>query len=89
MRVTILYTLIGGNGSDRFILGVDLGSETILDFQDRRDSIGSSGGLSFSQLSINAENNSTSIRVTDSGQLLATLTHVSTGLINIADVAII
>ncbi|XZO03579.1 MAG: calcium-binding protein [Microcoleus sp.] len=82
-------TLIGGTGSDRFILGIDNGRETILDFQSGRDAIGLIGGLSFSQLSINVENNSTLIRVTSSGQLLATLTNVSTGLINATDFAIL
>ena len=82
-------TLIGGTGDDRFILGIDNGRETILDFQDGRDAIGLTGGLSFSQLSITVENNSTSIRVTSSGQLLATLSNVSTGLINVADFAIL
>ncbi len=82
-------TLIGGTGSDRFILGIDNGRETILDFQSGRDAIGLIGGLSFSQLSINLENNSTLIRVTSSGQLLATLTNVSTGLINATDFTIL
>ena len=74
-------TLIGGTGNDRFILGLDLGSDTILDFQTGLDSIGLIGGLNFSQLSITAENSSTLIRVTGSGQLLATLNNVPTGLI--------
>ncbi len=78
-------TLIGGTGSDRFILGLDLDSDTILDFQDGLDSIGLIGGLNFSQLSIVAENSSTLIRVTGSGQLLATLSNVPTGLITATD----
>ncbi|MGL5065077.1 MAG: hypothetical protein ACRC62_34340, partial [Microcoleus sp.] len=82
-------TLIGGTGSDRFILGSDSGSETILDFQDGIDAIGLINGLSFSQLSIVAESNSTLLRVTSSGQLLATLSNVSAGQINIADFTII
>ncbi len=45
------------------MLGQDLGSETILDFQYGLDSSGLMGGLNFSQLSIVAENNSTLIRV--------------------------
>ncbi|MEO6860231.1 MAG: hypothetical protein ABI180_01600 [Microcoleus sp.] len=74
--------MIGGSGNDRFILGVDLGSKTILDFQHGTDAIGLIGGLNFSQLSIIAENNSTLLRVTSSNQLLATLTNVPAGLIN-------
>ncbi|WP_369293230.1 beta strand repeat-containing protein [Microcoleus sp. herbarium8] len=78
-------TLIGGTGNDRFMLGIDLGSETILDFQDGTDSIGLMGGLNFSQLSIVAENSSTLIRVTGSGQLLATLSNVPASAITATD----
>jgi len=81
-------TLIGGTGNDRFMLGIDLGSETILDFQDGLDSIGLMGGLNFSQLSIVAENNSTLIRVTGSGQLLATLSNVPASVIAATDFAL-
>ncbi len=80
---------MGGTGNDRFIIGIDNARETILDFQDGRDTIGLTGGLSFSQLRITVENNSTSIRVTSSGQVLVTLSNVSTGLINVADFAIL
>jgi Ca2+-binding RTX toxin-like protein len=82
-------TLIGGTGNDRFMLGLDLGSKTILDFQDGLDLIGLIGGLNFSQLSIVAENSSTLIRVTSSGQLLATLSNVSASLITATDFAIL
>ena len=82
-------TLIGGTGNDRFMLGIDLGSETILDFQDGLDSIGLMGGLNFSQLSIVAENNSTLIRVTGSGQLLATLSNVPATVIAATDFALL
>jgi len=82
-------TLIGGTGNDRFMLGIDLGSETILDFEYGLDSIGLMGGLNFSQLSIVAENNSTLIRVTGSGQLLATLSNVPATVITATDFALL
>ncbi|MEG4858743.1 SdrD B-like domain-containing protein [Microcoleus sp. K1-B6] len=82
-------TLIGGTGNDRFMLGIDLGSETILDFQYGLDSIGLMGGLDFSQLSIVAENSSTLIRVTGSGQLLATLSNVPASVITATDFALL
>jgi len=82
-------TLIGGTGNDRFMLGQNLGSETIVDFQDGLDSIGLMGGLNFSQLSIVAENNSTLIRVTGSGQLLATLSNVPATVITATDFALL
>ncbi|EGK87700.1 DUF4347 domain-containing protein [Microcoleus vaginatus PCC 9802] len=82
-------TLIGGTGNDRFMLGQDLGSETILDFQYGIDSIGLMGGLDFSQLSIVAENSSTLIRVTGSGQLLATLNNVPASVITATDFALL
>lgn len=83
------YTLMGGTGNDRFMLSQDLGSETILDFQYGFDSIGLMGGLNFSQLSIVAENNSTLIRVTGSGQLLATLSNVPATVITATDFALL
>ncbi|MEG4606445.1 SdrD B-like domain-containing protein, partial [Microcoleus sp. F6_B6] len=82
-------TLVGGTGNDRFMLGIDLGSETILDFQYGIDSIGLIGGLNFSQLSIVAENSSTLIRVTGSGQLLATLRNVPASVITATDFALL
>jgi len=82
-------TLIGGTGNDQFMLGIDLGSETILDFQYGLDSIGLMGGLDFWQLSIVAENNSTLIRVTGSGQLLATLSNVPATVITATDFALL
>ena len=82
-------TLIGGTGNDQFMLGQDLGTETILDFQYGLDSIGLMGGLNFSQLSIVAENNSTLIRVTGSGQFLATLSNVPATVITATDFALL
>jgi len=71
------------------MLGQGLGSETILDFQNGLDSIGLMGGLDFSQLSIVAENNSTLIRVTGSGQLLATLSNVPATVITATNFALL
>jgi hypothetical protein len=71
------------------MLGQDLGSDTILDFQDGLDSIGLMGGLNFSQLSIVAENHSTLIRVTGSGKLLATLSNVPATVIAATDFALL
>jgi Ca2+-binding RTX toxin-like protein len=82
-------TLIGGTGNDRFMLGQDLGSETILDFEYGLDSIGLMGGLNFSQLSIVPENGFTLIRVTGSGQLLATLSNVPATVIAATDFALL
>ena len=69
--------LIGGSGNDRFLLGADSGMDTILDFEPGKDAIALSRGLTASQLSITETNNNTLIRLTATGQILATLNNVS------------
>jgi hypothetical protein len=71
------------------MLGQDLASETILDFEYGLDSIGLMGGVNFSQLSIVPENGFTLIRVTGSGQLLATLSNVPATVIAATDFALL
>jgi parallel beta-helix repeat protein len=69
--------LIGGSGNDRFLLGADSGMDTILDFEPGKDAIALGRGLTFSQLSITQANGNTSIGLTATGQILATLNNVS------------
>ncbi len=69
--------LIGGSGRDRFLIGADSGIDTILDFEPGQDAIALSRGFTSSQLSITQANNDSLIRLTATGQILATLSNVS------------
>ena len=72
-------TLTGGTGSDTFVLQSDQGSDTILDFEVGVDLFGLAAGLSFEQLTITLDGNSSAIALGD--RLLATVTGVDlTGL---------
>jgi Ca2+-binding RTX toxin-like protein len=69
--------LIGGEGSDVFLLNPSFGSDLITDFRQGEDLIGLNSGLSFDQLSISSSNNETLITVTDTNELLAKLNGVT------------
>jgi Ca2+-binding RTX toxin-like protein len=74
-------TLTGCQGSDRFVLAVGTGVDTITDFKDGEDLLALSDTLSFGQLTIaqgtdaNAAN--TLISLTSSNELLAILNGVN------------
>ncbi|MEZ2227325.1 MAG: SBBP repeat-containing protein [Microcoleus sp.] len=78
-------TLTGGNGSDRFLLSANSGADTITDFEYVKDSLSLNNGLNFFQLSITQENNATFIRLSATGEILASLNGVTASLINAAD----
>ncbi|NJK66383.1 MAG: hypothetical protein HC941_07485 [Microcoleus sp. SU_5_3] len=78
-------SLIGGNGGDRFLLSTNSGSDTILDFADSIDFLSLGSGLTFSQLSITQNNSSTLIRLTATGEILATLNGITANQISMAD----
>lgn len=78
-------TLNGGNGNDRFVLSPGAGSDTILDFKDSTDLIALSGGLTFGQLTIEANGGDTFIRLTGTNELLASLNGVQTNTITAID----
>jgi Calx-beta domain/RTX calcium-binding nonapeptide repeat (4 copies) len=69
--------LIGGSGGDRFLLSADSGMDIIRDFEPGKDAIVLSKGLTSSELSITQANNDSLIRLTATGQILATLSNVS------------
>ncbi|MBD2039581.1 calcium-binding protein, partial [Microcoleus sp. FACHB-672] len=79
--------LIGGAGSDLFVLKVGAGSDTITDFTDGEDLLGLSAGLTFENLTITVGNNATLILAGD--ELLATLTGLQSNLITASDFALI
>jgi probable HAF family extracellular repeat protein len=74
-------SLIGGDGRDRFVLNSGAGVDTITDFQTGQDLLGLSGGLRFNQLTISQgtgiQAQDTLIRIASTGELLASLTGLS------------
>ncbi|MEG4089791.1 SBBP repeat-containing protein [Microcoleus sp. Pol12B4] len=77
--------LIGGLGSDRVLLGLDAGTDTILDFEDDKDLLILASGITFSQLAITQSNSATLIRFVPTGEILASLIAISASQINAAD----
>ena len=80
-------TLIGGSGTDYFVIEAGFGSDEILDFTNGTDFIGLAGGLTFADLSITGSNGNTLI--SSNNELLATLTGVDVSLINSADFTVL
>ncbi|MEG4500105.1 SBBP repeat-containing protein [Microcoleus sp. F10-C6] len=78
-------SLTGGDGNDRFLLSSNSGIDIILDFEDGKDLLSLGNNLTFSQLSITQENSATFIRLSTTGEILASLNGVSSSLINVAD----
>ncbi len=77
--------LYGNSGSDTFVLARGMGGDTIQDFSDGTDFIRLEGGLSFADLGIDSQNDSTSIKVSASGELLGILSGVDSSLIGASD----
>jgi len=77
----------GGSGSDIFVLALNEGTDTIVDFQDGKDLIGLAHGLSFSQLSITQDGKNTLIGFED--ETLAILKGVNANLLSEADFTVI
>ncbi|WP_293369624.1 SBBP repeat-containing protein [Microcoleus sp. CAWBG556] len=80
-------SLTGGNGSDRFLLSTNSGIDTIADFEDGKDLLALASGITFSQLAIIQSDGATLIRLAATGEILASLTGVSSSLIGVADFA--
>ncbi|CBN56075.1 hypothetical protein OSCI_2750002 [Kamptonema sp. PCC 6506] len=64
-------SLIGGSGNDIFVLKAGYGFDTIGDFTIGQDSIGLTGGLSFSQLDFTENERGTIIKNLLTGEQLA------------------
>jgi len=75
--------LYGNEGSDTFVLARGIGWDTIDDFENGTDSIRLGGGLSFDDLTIASQGNSTSIKA--SGEVLAILSGIDPGQIDASD----
>ncbi|MEA5535674.1 cadherin-like domain-containing protein, partial [Crocosphaera sp. XPORK-15E] len=74
-------TLTGGNGQDVFAYTGGDGSDTITDFVKGQDKIGLYNGFSFGQLSFSGS----TIKVTSTNEILATLTGINTTTLTAAD----
>jgi len=77
----------GGSGNDTFILAMNEGTDTIVDFQDGADLIGLANGLTFGQLSITQDGKNTLIGFED--ETLAMLKGMNANLLTEADFTII
>ncbi len=77
--------LNGGKDKDVFVLMSEGMTDTIEDFENKKDSLGLSNGLTFEQLTIGQADNNTVISITDSGEILAILTDIDSSLIDSKD----
>ncbi|HEY9850532.1 MAG TPA: M10 family metallopeptidase C-terminal domain-containing protein [Leptolyngbyaceae cyanobacterium] len=85
-----LNTLVGGAGADIFVLSPnDFSTDRIIDFTDGQDRLGLPNGLIYSALrftqGIGESTSNTLIQVVGTGEVLAILVGISTGVINSAD----
>ena len=77
--------LHGGKDKDTFVLMSEGMTDTIEDFENKKDSLGLSDGLTFEQLTIGQADKDTVISITDSGEILAVLSNVESDLIDSKD----
>ncbi|WP_071517079.1 calcium-binding protein [Geitlerinema sp. PCC 9228] len=80
-------TLVGGEGSDRFRLFAGSGEDIVTDFADKEDMFLLDGGLTFAQLRISQQGNTTAIEIADTGEILASLIAVEANTIDGSDFA--
>jgi Ca2+-binding RTX toxin-like protein len=75
--------LYGEGGNDTFVLSLDMGKDTIYDFEDGFDKLGLSDSLTFENLTITASGSNTNIL--QGNQTLAILINIDSSLINQSD----
>nr|WP_322710474.1 DUF4347 domain-containing protein [Nostoc sp. ChiSLP03a]MDZ8211571.1 DUF4347 domain-containing protein [Nostoc sp. ChiSLP03a] len=73
--------LYGQGGADIFVIASGNGTDTIYSFQDGIDKLGLFSGLTYGALTISASGNNTSIRITSTNEVLATLSSMNPSLI--------
>ncbi|MEZ2227324.1 MAG: S8 family serine peptidase [Microcoleus sp.] len=78
-------SLTGGAGNDQFLLSTNSGIDTITDFEVGKDLLVLGSGLTFSQLSITQESSATLIRLSATGEILASLNGVTASAIGVAN----
>jgi Ca2+-binding RTX toxin-like protein len=78
--------LLGGQGKDTFVLATGEGTDQILDFRLRQDTIGLTGDLSFDDLTITqgvgSQSNDVLISLTSNNEILAVVTGVQANSLN-------
>ncbi|KYC36879.1 hypothetical protein WA1_45295 [Scytonema hofmannii PCC 7110] len=74
--------LYGDAGADTFVLVSGNGTDNIYSFEDSVDKLGLSGALTYGALTITYSGGNTSIRVTSTNEVLATLISINSSLIN-------
>ena len=77
--------LSGGKDKDTFVLVSEQGTDTIEDFENKKDSLALAEDLTFGQITIGQEDSNTIIDVTGSGETLAILTGVDSNSIDAKD----
>ncbi|RCJ35362.1 hypothetical protein A6770_16185 [Nostoc minutum NIES-26] len=77
--------LYGQAGADILVLASGNGIDTIYGFEDGIDRLGLFGGLTYGALTISSSGSNTSIRITSTNQVLATLSSINSSLINESD----
>jgi Ca2+-binding RTX toxin-like protein len=82
-------TLVGDVGSDLFLLDTNSGTDTVADFEVGTDLLVLGNGLSFSQLAIVQDSDSTLIRIAQTGEVLASLGGVSASSIGAVNFGLI
>lgn len=78
-------TLIGGDGSNRFVLLPNNGISLIADFASGKDLMVLRGGLTLGQLKIVQNGNFSEISIDSSGQTLATLNGIQAKALSVND----
>ncbi|MEG3839354.1 S8 family serine peptidase, partial [Microcoleus sp. herbarium14] len=78
-------SLTGGDGNDKFLISTNSGIDTITDFELGKDLLLLGNGLTFSQLSIAQNSGATLIRLSATGEILASLNGVTASAINAAN----
>ena len=81
-------TLFGAAGSDLFVLKSGEGTDLIRDYFDGTDRFVLEGGLEFADIEVVQQINSTQIKVTATGEILANLNSVTANVIDESDFAI-
>jgi hypothetical protein len=76
-------TLVGESGSDTFVMGS--GSDLLFDFENGTDKLLLGQELTFEQLAIAQDRNSTVIRIANTNELIATLNGVDAAVISADD----
>ncbi|MGK7897576.1 MAG: hypothetical protein AB4372_29155 [Xenococcus sp. (in: cyanobacteria)] len=78
-------TLFGGIGADSFVLSAGEGTDQIIGYRDGIDQFVLADGLTFGQIKVVQNINSTEITLSESGEVLASLNSVTANAIDASD----